>query len=78
MIAEEYVSREKNRSAVSKKLFSLLLEVTDDMDNLCGIFADLQTDEERQLLIDYIEKGEKINEEQLILNSIWIAQHNGH
>ena len=78
MSVEEYVNREKNKSAVSKKLFSLLLEVTDDLDNLCGIFADLQNDEERQLLIDYIEKGENINEEQLILNSIWIAQQNGH
>ena len=78
MSVEEYVNGEKNKSAVSKKLFSLLLEVTDDLDNLCGIFADLQNDEERQLLIDYIEKGENINEEQLILNSIWIAQQNGH
>ena len=72
MKAEEYVNRERSRSSVSEKLFSLLLEVTDDMENLCGIFADLQTDEERQLLIDYIEKGEDVNEEQLILNSIWI------
>ena len=78
MTAEEYVNRERSRSSVSEKLFSLLLEVTDDLENLCGIFADLQTDEERQLLIDYIEKGEDVNEEQLILNSIWIAQQNDH
>lgn len=78
MKAEEYVNRERSRSSVSEKLFSLLLEVTDDLENLCGIFADLQTDEERQLLIDYIEKGEDVNEEQLILNSIWIAQQNDH
>ena len=78
MSVEEYINREKDKSAVSKKLFSLLIEVTDDLDNICGIFADLQNDEERQLLIDYIEKGENINEEQLILNSIWVAQQNGH
>ena len=78
MKAEEYVNRERSRSSVSEKLFSLLLEVTDDLENLCGIFADLQTDEERQLLIDYIENGEDVNEEQLILNSIWIAQQNDH
>ena len=78
MKAEDFINREKNRSTVSKKLYSLLTEEKVDDDNICGILADLETDEERQLLIDYIEKGKDVDEEQLILNSIWIAQQNGH
>ena len=78
MNVEEFVNREGNRSTISKKLYSMLLKEHVDRDNVCGIFADLETDEERQLMIDYIERGIDVDEEQIILNSIWIAQQNGH
>lgn len=77
-IVEAHIKREKKKSNVSMKLFELLKSISDDNDFIGGTFADLKTDEERQLIIDYIEKGEDVNEEQIILNSIWIAQHTGH
>ena len=79
MTAAEVVKRESKSSETSKHLFRELKRfMEDDIDSMCGIFLDLINDEERQLLLDYIKKGEDVNEEQLILTAIWIAQQNGH
>ena len=75
---EAHIEREKRKSETSKKLYELLVEISSDIEFIGGTFADLITDEDRQLMIDYIEKGENINEEQIILNAIWVAQQNGH
>ena len=77
-IVEAQIDRERNKSKVSERLYKLLCEISNDVEFIGGTFADLKTDEERQLMVDYIEKGEDVNEEQIILNSIWVAQQNGH
>ena len=77
-IVEAHIAREIEKSRTSRKLYELLNEISSDIEFIGGTLADLKTDDERQLMIDYIEKGEDVDEEQLILNAIWVAQQNGH
>ena len=77
-IVEAHIAREIEKIRTSRKLYELLVEISSDLEFIGGTFANLKTDEERQLMVDYIERGIDVDEEQIILNSIWIAQHNGH
>ncbi len=76
MSFSEYIKKESEKSRISTLLFQKLREIIDNLNNICGIFAELKTDKERQQLLNYINEGKDVNEEQLILTSIWIAQQN--
>ncbi len=76
MNVSEYIKKESEKSRISTLLFQKLREIIDNLNNICGIFAELKTDKERQQLLNYINEGKDVNEEQLILTSIWIAQQN--
>jgi len=77
-VVEAHIERERKKSKTSERLYKLLCNLSNDLEFIGGTFASLKTDEERQLMVDYIEKGENVNEEQIILNSIWVAKQNGH
>lgn len=47
-----------------------LVSIKADKDFVKGVMCYLETDEERQIVIDYIEKGEDVNTTQINLLSL--------
>ena len=55
-----------------KQLISMLKEIWNDKDFVIGIITDLETDEERQVVIDYIKNADDVTPEDLVLLSLHI------
>ena len=75
---QEFYEREKKRDSVSEELATLLEKLSDDIDFLTGILNYAKESSDRQALIDYIEAGEDVNEEQLILTALGLSQQKKH
>lgn len=54
------------------RLTDKLLAVWDDAEFVAGILAYLESDEERQAMLDYIDESEEVTTEELVLLSLHI------
>lgn len=61
-------------SELAKKLIDELKKISEDEEFIVGTLADVYNDEDKKTLLEYIEKGEDVNYEQVILNSLWLGQ----
>lgn len=52
---------------IKRKLFDKLKEIYNDKDFVCGVISNTKTDEERQVIIDYIDKGEDVTSDKITL-----------
>ena len=57
-------------SETAKELIEMLVDISDDDEFVLGIMTDLETDAERKIVIDYINNGEDVTYENLILLSL--------
>ena len=57
-------------SEIAKELIEMLVDLSDDDEFVLGIMTDLETDDERKIVIDYINNGEDVTYENLILLSL--------
>ena len=57
---------------IEKQLVSMLKEIWNDRDFVIGIITDLETDDERQMVIDYIKNADDVTPEDLVLLSLHI------
>lgn len=64
----------KQRSKITLELIEKLKQYSTDDDYILGILADSEFDEDRKLIIDYIDKGEKVDYENIILFSLEVGQ----
>ena len=69
----EYIKK-KNPSQITLRLIERLRTFTDDDDYVIGILAYSPYDEDRKLIIDYIDHGEDVSYENVILSSLEVRQ----
>ena len=74
MTIDEYIKNNKP-SKVTLELIEKLKAFSNDDDYILGTLADSSYDEDRQLIIDYIEKGEDVSYENVILFSLEVGQN---
>lgn len=73
MTVEEYC-KIKQRSKITLELIEKLKEYSTDDDYILGTLADSEFDEDRKLIIDFIDKGNDVNYESIILFSLEVGQ----
>lgn len=73
MTVEEYIEKKKS-SKVTLELIEKLKQFSHDPDYILGILAESKYDEDRQLIIDYIDHGEDVSYENVLLFSIVVAK----
>lgn len=52
---------------IKRKLFDKLKDFYNDKDFVGGVISNTKTDEERQVIIDYIDKGENVTIDKITL-----------
>ena len=73
MTLDEYIKK-KNPSKVSLQLIKKLQVFSKESDFIIGVLSDSPYDEDRQLVIDYIDNGEDVTYENIILFSLAVAR----
>lgn len=63
---------------LQKKLRDKLKTVSKDKDFILGALLDAETEEDQQVIIDYIDKGEDVNEQNVILLSVFLYNKRYH
>lgn len=74
MNLSEYINNEVQRNELSKKIVSELMKISEDKEFIAGVLLDVENDEDKISLLEYIEKGEDVSFEQIILNALWLGQ----
>ena len=55
-----------------KKLIQVLRDIWDDKEFVLGVVTDLETDEERQAVLDYIQSNDGVTTEDIVLLALHI------
>ena len=69
--ASSSIDRAKFKTETGRKLFDMLVNIWDDNDFVTGVLCDVRGDEKRQKLIDFIERENITNDEEVI-SEAWI------
>lgn len=70
----KYIEDKSKESELSKKLIDEIKKISEDEEFVAGVFANVYNDEDKKTLLEYIERGEDVDYEQVILNSVWLGQ----
>lgn len=73
MTVSEYCET-KQRSKTTLELIEKLRQFSTDDDYILGVLADSEFDEDRQLIIDFIDNGQNVNYESVVLFSLEVGQ----
>ena len=63
---------------LKKKLRDKLKAVSEDKDFILGVLLDAEAEEDQQTIIDYIDKGEDVNEQNVTLLSVFLFNKRYH
>lgn len=63
---------------LQKKLRDKLKAVSEDKDFILGVLLDAEAEEDQQTIIDYIDKGEDVNEQNVTLLSVFLFNKRYH
>ena len=63
---------------IDKKLLGLLEKIYDNDDFIIGIFSNADNEEDRQTIIEYIEKDDDVSVENVILLSVFLDNKRNH
>jgi hypothetical protein len=55
-----------------EKLIQVLRDIWDDKEFVLGVLTDLETDEERQAVLDYIQHNDGVTTEDIVLLALHI------
>lgn len=55
-----------------KKLIQVLRDIWDDKEFVLGVVTDLETDEERQAVLDFIKSNDDVTTEDIVLLALHI------
>lgn len=69
-----YIEKEYKTNKLSKELIDKLKKISEDKEFIAGVLLDVENDEEKLTLLEYIRKGEDVNYSQIILNSLLLYQ----
>ena len=64
----------QNTAAIKQELIEKLKSISTDKEFILGVISNVTHDEDRIAIIEYIDKGEEVSYEQLLLLSVWLDQ----
>ena len=70
----DYIEREEKNNELSRALVAELRKISEDKEFIAGVLLDVENNEDKKALLEYIKKGEDVNFEQIILNALWLSQ----
>lgn len=59
---------------IKSKLIEKLKTISEDNDFLVGVVSNAKHNEDRETIIEYIDKGEEVSYEQILLLSVWLGR----
>ena len=74
MTITAYVEREVKRNELSQELVTELKKTSDDIEFIGGVLLNVENDEDKKALLDYIRAGIDVDFSQIILTSLWLYQ----
>ena len=74
MTISAYVEREVKRNELSQELVTELKKTSDDIEFIGGVLLNVENDEDKKALLDYIRAGIDVDFSQIILTSLWLYQ----
>lgn len=74
MTISAYVEREVKHNELSRELVAVLKKVSDDIEFIGGVLLDVENDEDKKALLEYIRAGIDVDFSQIILNALWLYQ----
>lgn len=69
-----YVEREVKRNELSQELVTELKKISDDIEFIGGVLLNVENDEDKKALLDYIRAGIDVDFSQILLTSLWLYQ----
>ena len=69
-----YSENDIQKNELSKKIVSELTKISNDTEFIAGVLLDVENDDDKKALLEYIEAGKDVTYEQIILNALWLAQ----
>lgn len=63
-----------DNNSIKRKLFDILKEFSPDKDFVGGVISNTKNDEDRQNIIDFIQNGDDVTVEKIILLSLYLNQ----
>lgn len=74
MTITAYVEREVKRNELSRELVTELKKISDDIEFIGGVLLNVENDEDKKALLDYIRAGIDVDFSQILLTSLWLYQ----
>lgn len=74
MTITAYVEREVKRNELSRELVTELKKVSDDIEFIGGVLLDVENNEDKKALLEYIRAGIDVDFSQILLTSLWLYQ----
>ena len=74
MTITAYVEREVKRNELSRELVTELKKESDDIEFIGGVLLNVENDEDKKALLDYIRAGIDVDFSQILLTSLWLYQ----
>ena len=74
MNLRRYIEEQERSNILSGLLISKLRKISLDEDFIAGVLLDVENDDDKKALLNYIEAGQNVNYEQIILNALWLYQ----
>jgi hypothetical protein len=68
----EQIIKKCQKSAITDKLVELLKKISTDEEFILGTIVYAENEEEQQQIIDYIENGEDVSYENIVLFSLYL------
>lgn len=74
MTITAYVEREVKRNELNQELVTELKKISDDIEFIGGVLLNVENDEDKKALLDYIRAGIDVDFSQILLTSLWLYQ----
>ncbi|MDD7337461.1 MAG: hypothetical protein PUG56_01920 [Ruminococcus sp.] len=70
----KYIEEEIEKSKLSRELVTEMRKFSEDKHFIAGVLVEVENDDDKKALLEYIMKGQDVNYEQIILNALWLSQ----
>ena len=74
MTLTAYIEYEVKHNILSRELVTELKKVSDDIEFIAGVLLNVENDEDKKALLDYIRAGIDVDFSQILLTSLWLYQ----
>ena len=74
MTLTAYIEDEVKHNKLNRELVIELKKVSDDIEFIAGVLLDVENDEDKKALLEYIRAGIDVDFSQIILTALWLYQ----